>query len=158
MYMYIRNEQFEHMYLGHISQMEYTSNSIWKCRNDHADLVVVGRTNRYWAKGLWKHGWWVIKANFKQFRLFLIHATIPVKSSQFKRPLVFNRVHMPVQNACFVNKRFVWAKRYTATPFLETLKCFEHGPLARYVKLRVAHAPGMPGTFSPPPISKETAS
>ena len=25
-----------------------------------------------------------------------------------------------------------------------------HGPLARYVKLRVAHAPGMPGTFSPP--------
>ena len=26
-----------------------------------------------------------------------------------------------------------------------------HGPLARYVQLGVAHAPGMPGTFSPPP-------
>ena len=26
-----------------------------------------------------------------------------------------------------------------------------HGPLTRCVKLRVAHAPGMPGTFSPPP-------
>ena len=26
-----------------------------------------------------------------------------------------------------------------------------HGPLTRYVKLRVAHTPGMPGTFSPPP-------
>ena len=26
-----------------------------------------------------------------------------------------------------------------------------HGFVARYVKLRVAHAPGMPGTFSPPP-------
>ena len=26
-----------------------------------------------------------------------------------------------------------------------------HGLLARYVKLLVAHAPGMPGTFSPPP-------
>ena len=26
-----------------------------------------------------------------------------------------------------------------------------HGSLTRYVKLRVAHAPGMPGTFSPPP-------
>ena len=26
-----------------------------------------------------------------------------------------------------------------------------HGPLARYEKLRFAHAPGMPGTFSPPP-------
>ena len=24
-----------------------------------------------------------------------------------------------------------------------------HGPLTRYVKLRVAHAPGMPGTFPP---------
>ena len=26
-----------------------------------------------------------------------------------------------------------------------------HGPLVRYVKLRIAHAPGMPRTFSPPP-------
>ena len=26
-----------------------------------------------------------------------------------------------------------------------------HGPLARYVKLRDGHAPGMPGTFSPAP-------
>ena len=25
-----------------------------------------------------------------------------------------------------------------------------HGPLTRYIKLRVPHAPGMPGTFSPP--------
>ena len=32
------------------------------------------------------------------------------------------------------------------------------GPLTTYVNLRVAHAPGMPGTFYPPPISKETAS
>ena len=34
----------------------------------------------------------------------------------------------------------------------------EYGPLARCVKLRVAHAPGMPGPFSPPPTSKETVS
>ena len=35
---------------------------------------------------------------------------------------------------------------------LEILKGLSrHGPLARYVKMRVAHAPGMPGTFSPPP-------
>ena len=27
----------------------------------------------------------------------------------------------------------------------------QHGPLARYVKLWVAHTPGMPGTFSPTP-------
>ena len=28
--------------------------------------------------------------------------------------------------------------------------CVFHGPLIRYVKLRVEHASGMPGTFSPP--------
>ena len=28
-------------------------------------------------------------------------------------------------------------------------KVMGHGPLTRYVKLQVAHAPGMPGTFSP---------
>ena len=31
------------------------------------------------------------------------------------------------------------------------LYCIWHGPLARYVKLWVAHEPGMPGTFSLPP-------
>ena len=30
------------------------------------------------------------------------------------------------------------------------------GPLTRYIKLWVVHAPRMPGTFSPPPTSKET--
>ena len=33
----------------------------------------------------------------------------------------------------------------------------KHGPLTRYVKLRVAHVPGMLGAISPPPTSKETA-
>ena len=33
-----------------------------------------------------------------------------------------------------------------------------NGPLTGYVKLWVVHAPGMPGTFHPPPTSKETAS
>ena len=28
----------------------------------------------------------------------------------------------------------------------------------QWASYRVAHAPGMPGTFSPPPIPKETAS
>ena len=32
-----------------------------------------------------------------------------------------------------------------------------NGHLTKYVKFGVAHAPGMPGTFSPLPISKETA-
>ena len=30
-------------------------------------------------------------------------------------------------------------------------RCFQHGPLTRYVKLRIEHATGMPGTFSSPP-------
>ena len=33
-----------------------------------------------------------------------------------------------------------------------------NGPLTRYAKLRVAHVPGMLGTFSPPPTSKAIAS
>ena len=33
-----------------------------------------------------------------------------------------------------------------------------HGPLTRYVNLQVAHPQGRPGTFSPPPTSRETAS
>ena len=32
-----------------------------------------------------------------------------------------------------------------------------HGALTRYVKLQVAHAPGMPGTFSAPPTSRKIA-
>ena len=44
------------------------------------------------------------------------------------------------------------------TPVIEIyLEMLANGPLARYAKLRVVHAPGMPGTFSPPPTSKETA-
>ena len=36
-----------------------------------------------------------------------------------------------------------------STPRCDALQT--HGPLARYVKLRVVHAPVMTGTFSPPP-------
>ena len=39
-----------------------------------------------------------------------------------------------------------------------TANSSHNGPLTRYAKSRVAHAPGMPGTFSPPPTSKEIVS
>ena len=42
-------------------------------------------------------------------------------------------------------------KHFTNTDNTEGRYVSTHGPLARYVKLWVAHAPGMPGTFSPPP-------
>ena len=38
------------------------------------------------------------------------------------------------------------------------LQIFAFGPLARYVKCWVAHAPGMSGMFSSPPTSKEPVS
>ena len=45
-------------------------------------------------------------------------------------------------------------------PFVNSRKYGEHfhGPLAKYAKLRVAHVPGMPGTFSPATDFKETTS
>ena len=42
-------------------------------------------------------------------------------------------------------------KRTTAAPtYIQPMKLKYHGLLSRYAKLRVVHAPGMPGTFSPP--------
>ena len=35
--------------------------------------------------------------------------------------------------------------------FRTTKRASSHGPLTRYVKMQVAHAPDMPGTFPPPP-------
>ena len=58
---------------------------------------------------------------------------------------------------CFVWGLFMVYKAHF-TPRKVTLGAIDtytwdicHGPLARYDKLLVAHAPGMPGTFSPPP-------
>ena len=40
----------------------------------------------------------------------------------------------------------VWSRPYK--PDTQSVP-ISNGPLTRYVKLQVAHAPGMPGTFSP---------
>ena len=42
--------------------------------------------------------------------------------------------------------------KLTKTALVQFMDCHYHGPLARYVKVRAAHAPGIPGTFSPPPL------
>ena len=42
-----------------------------------------------------------------------------------------------------------WEKLYVPKQKKKIIICY--GPLARYVKLRFAHALGMPGAFSPPP-------
>ena len=43
------------------------------------------------------------------------------------------------------------ASRLSRRRILSPAHMSRHGPLIRYVKLRIAHAPGMPGTFSPSP-------
>ena len=50
---------------------------------------------------------------------------------------------------CLEDRR-CWVEIIDVEECKKSVSMFD-GPLARYVKLRVAHAPGMPGTFSLPP-------
>ena len=54
--------------------------------------------------------------------------------------------------------RVRWNPRYLATSLAARITSRLYGPLARYVKLRIAHAPEMPGTFSLSPTSNEKTS
>ena len=56
---------------------------------------------------------------------------------------------LPVFNAS--NDNFIVLKRYIVIATGISFVFCHYGPLARYVKLGVAHAAGMPGTFSSPP-------
>ena len=56
-----------------------------------------------------------------------------------------------------LNSSHTYHRHRSAAPRV-SIEITYNGPLTRYAKLRVAHAPGMPGMFSPPPTSKETAS
>ena len=51
----------------------------------------------------------------------------------------------------------VLGANHVRTTYFSKYRPQYHGPLARYANLLVVHAPGMPGTSSPPPTSKETA-
>ena len=59
-------------------------------------------------------------------------------------------LHVHVWPACPVYIQHAWVQTY---PPKQTTSTGDvgHGPLARYVKLRVAHSSFMLGTFSPPP-------
>ena len=66
--------------------------------------------------------------------------------------------HFYILKLCDSRKR-MWCPHGEPSDAKLLLMQFEaHGPLIRYVKLRVVHAPTVPGTFSPPLTSKETAS
>ena len=47
------------------------------------------------------------------------------------------------------------SKVYGDLAFVSLFSYWRHGPLTRDVKLRIAHAPGMLGTFSPPSTSRK---
>ena len=57
-------------------------------------------------------------------------------------PHLITKILLPKSNLSNVTKSREWESRSNYP---------RHGPFTRYVKLRVAHAPGIPGTFSPPP-------
>ena len=48
-------------------------------------------------------------------------------------------------------RRIELSMSLAAILWLSVREVTRNGPLAKYVKLRVGHAPGMPGTFPPPP-------
>ena len=59
----------------------------------------------------------------------------------------------------FIQQYYNVAANYPATPATiggPAGQVRPHGPLAWYVKLQVAHAAGMPGTFSPPPRVRDS--
>ena len=66
---------------------------------------------------------------------------------------------MEREDSCLSEFRIIVSKITLTKQLYHSCRCnhlhqsllWRHGPLTRYVKLRVAHAPWMSGTFSPPP-------
>ena len=60
---------------------------------------------------------------------------------------------LEIYTGFFITENMSWhdVNRFVVYDCTEGCHGDNMGPLTRYIKLRVAHAPGMPGTFSPPP-------
>ena len=55
-------------------------------------------------------------------------------------------------NFCYCESKIVGSRGFSVWSFIHRSNWYTLAwPLARYVELRVAHAPGMPGRFFPPP-------
>ena len=68
--------------------------------------------------------------------------------------MLSGKKHFPAVVDLFSSRRlevYESNELYLLLPFTDSIHNFHHGPLIRYAKLQGAHAPGMPGTFSPPP-------
>ena len=94
-------------------------------------------------------------SKYPQLRLVAVWSTLPDEQS-FTSNIVFraNKLNIDIPNTLATLKRYrpsAWL--HAGASFWMLLRT-----LARYVmKLWVAHVPGMPGTFSPPMTSKESA-
>ena len=71
----------------------------------------------------------------------------PHKGPVTRKMFPFDDVIMSASALC--ERTISWYKTTTWPNIQQPIYCKRHGPLTRYVKLQVAHAPGMPGTFSP---------
>ena len=149
------------------------------------DVSLICALNKWSSKQSW--GWWFQTSSRSLWRHCNVYGLLPkghtlcgaaeplVTVSRFPRPqntvlqsghrrhrsknqfiIVFYVILCLPQELCWYivirTRYFQWGMGHGLTAFLN------HGPLARYVKLWVVHAPGMPGTFFPPSTSKENAS
>ena len=88
----------------------------------------------------WFDRWEQTSVTFNQI------TTIFIQENEFKMQ---NIGHFVWASVCQMSCRDL--TNVTSGKFLLGRHSWVHGSLTRYAKLRVGHAPGMPGTFSPPP-------
>ena len=74
------------------------------------------------------------------------------KMTTMLRTTFLNRIYVNIYTYIRIWPQ-IWLQFVPKGPVCNRLPSYHpnHWPLARYDKLWVAHAPGMPGTFSPPP-------
>ena len=85
----------------------------------------------------------IIIINFGWIRLMSIILFILTFIISYSNKIIFSS---------FISSFFIDVLSISSFQSLQLIFCTHgptHGPLSRYVKFRVAHAPGMPGTFSP---------
>ena len=87
---------------------------------------------------------------------FFIHSLMITVSRYFRLILIHSGLFIENDISVVISRTQIFDHPLRTDVYI-THHSWAHGPVTRYVKLRVAHAPGMSGTFSPPPNSKETA-
>ena len=135
----------------------------WTCHVNTEVLIDVGWLNCSKSSGgscdLWRHAT-NLTSLIKRDIITFHHIHIMIHQSMMRRKLgsSSNGRSWKEEMLCPM-QRVIWRMiKYGCRRNLRYVTLHEHGPLTRYAKLRVGHAPGMPGTFSPPPTSNETTS